>query len=392
MKRSVMRAFRIIAILFIVSLSIGGCNYVKNVQLLRGGSVNRTAFVDSLSFGWTKDLIVVPVTLQDEEDQRQMIFDTAAFDGKVEYGLATGIGLDVVSSKTSGTAQGVSREIETIRIDSLALGTTRFLDIGAGKLRYGSDSASQCIASHGIIGGNLIRLANWRIDYPRKMMYFSDEPFPQEPGLESISFKTPALSGVPSVSISVGGRVVSGVLFDTGYNGGLVLPLELASAFDAPLEAVILDHASSGIHGSNADSVMVKELEVQLGGAIATIPVTFSALGKALLGNDFLEHFVVTLDYESRQIQLSQREPIAVDRPRTFLPGVLDPSTWIVRQATPDLGVAVGDTLRTVNGKTPSELYTSFCDWVLNLDRLYEGSHVDVQTIDNRLLRIPVGK
>ena len=88
--------------------------------------------------------------------------------------------------------------------------------------------------------------------------------------------------------MKVGEKTVENILFDVGFNGGLVLPLSLAHHFESEETKVILDKSTSGIYGSNVDSLIVKKLKVNVGGYETEIIVEFSKLGKALLGNEFL--------------------------------------------------------------------------------------------------------
>lgn len=373
----------------ILILALAGCGYVRNVNLLRGGHLERTAFVDSVAFDIRLGLVIVEGRLSSSDSVYQFIFDTAAFDNKVEYDLATRLGLEVVSSKTSGSAQGISRRIETIRIDSFRIGDTVFAETGGGKLHYASTSASVCLAPHGIIGGNLIRLANWQIDFTTRTLRFSDLPFSEPDDGVWIPFDTPRLSGVPSIALQVEGQRVKDVLFDIGYNGGLVLPMEWAERFDEPVAAVIKDRSTSGIHGANEDSLIVKHLRVRVGDAEARIPVEFSALDKALLGTEVLEHFRITLDYEEDRIHLSPVSPLHVPAPRSFLPGILNDSTWVVNRVAEGLPLQLGQELALIDGQRPTDLFATWCDYVRGYGNLFSSGSLRVQTPGGQELVVP---
>ena len=370
-------------------LMLSSCSYMANVKLLTGGEIRRTDYVDSVPFVLRKDLIVVEAALNDESVARSFIFDTGAFDGKVEQGVADGLELDVVSTKTNSTAQGLRRKIEVVRIDSMRLGSTWAYDIGAGTLTYAATSASQCIAPHGIIGGNLIKLAHWKIDYEDQRLHFSDRPFEVDARATSIPFDRPALSGTPSIDLRVDGVTVKDVLFDVGYNGGLVLPMGLADRFDAPVLETILDESTSGIYGTNPDSLLVKELSVELGGVTSRVPVSFSALDKALLGNEILKHFTVVIDYDDKTIHLTPMREVVVQPSRNVLVAAENDSTWVVTRTTRSTDLALGDKLLTVNGKRPIEMFSSYCDYVMNVGRLFESDslHVEFEDGSRRSIR-----
>lgn len=356
---------------FILIFGLSSCSYFKNVGLLTGVEIKREDYVQTLPFEWRKDLIVVKAYLNDDTTAREFIFDTGAFNSKVEAQLAESLGLEVVTEKENSTAQGITRKIEVVRVDSLRLGETVVYDVGAGKVNYGKTSASPCIAGSGIIGANIIKLAHWKIDYEKQLLYFSDKPFEVDESSVALPFSRPVLSGVPSVEVEVGGRTVSNILFDVGYNGGLVLPMSVADAFEIQDTQIILDRATSGIYGVNTDSLLVKELEVRLGGQVSKIPVEFSALNKALLGNEFLKHFTVVISYEEKKIYLQNRRKVVVAAPKKFLIGIENDSTWVVTRTTPESSFPLGEKLRSVNGKAPHEVFSSHCDYIMNLHAFF---------------------
>ena len=370
-----------ISLLFVFLLC--SCNYISNVRLLSGGDIDRKNFTETIPFRYIKGLIVVDAQLENDTTQHQFIFDTGAFNSKVEYELADELDLPVKATKNNSTAAGVSRKIEVARIGNVQLGTTQFSNIGAGKLRYDEKSASPCIAEDGIIGANLIKLAHWKIDYQTQQLHFSDSPFsiPENRNVYHLSFKKPLLSGTPEIELGIAGRTISGVMFDVGYNGGLSLPANFADAFESDSTFTIFDQSTSGIYGSNVDTITTKVLEISLGGFKTKIPVEFSSIGKALLGNDVLEHFEVFLNYRKKRISLIPYEKPSVEFPRTFIPGIVNDSLWVVNRTSPELPFHLGDTLRSVNGKKPGEVFQNHCDYIINITSLLSNKSLEIETV-----------
>jgi len=366
------------------------CSYLKNVKLLTEGEIKRENYVQTIPFEWRKDLIVVKARLNPDPTEREFIFDTGAFNSKVESELANSLDLEVVTHKTNSTAQGISQKIEVVRVDSLRLGETTVYNIGAGKLKYAPTSASPCIAASGIIGANLIKLAHWKIDYTNQLLHFSDTPFEVAEGSYVLPFERPMLSGTPSIEIAIEGKEVEGILLDVGYNGGLVLPLPLANHFKDTESKTILDQSTSGIYGTNTDSLIVKNLEVDIGGAKAKIPVEFSALNKALLGNEFLKHFTVIINYDKEEIYLQKQQEIRVAPPYSFLVAMQTDSLWVVSRTTSELSLQLGDNLLSVNGKRPNDLFTSHCDYVMNIGNLMRQDSLKLQKMDGTVLNISI--
>ncbi|WP_338767890.1 pepsin/retropepsin-like aspartic protease family protein [Bernardetia sp. ABR2-2B] len=360
-------------LLFVLLTFISSCSYIKNVGLLSGGELKAKNFVQEVPFELKKDLIVVKVKLNADTVLREFIFDTGAFNSKVENNLATGLGLETVTTKSNSTAQGVTKEIEVTRLDSITFGETAFYKIGAGKVVYSEKSASPCIAKHGLIGANLMKLAHWKINYQNQKLYFSDTPFSMEGEYYSLPFESPVLSGTPKINLKIGEKTVENVLFDVGFNGGLVLPLSLAHHFESEETEIILDKSTSGIYGSNEDSLIVKKLKVELGGYKTEILVEFSKLGKALIGNEFLKHFTICIDYEEDKILLQPQKEVKIEAPTKFLLGMLNESLWVVNRTNSKLDLQLGDTVLSVNNHKPKDLFSSHCDYIINAKKMFEA-------------------
>jgi hypothetical protein len=339
------------------------------VKLLTGGSVADKNFEYTLPFEYSKGLIVVEGLVNDGAVPSKFIFDTGAFNSKIEQTLADSLSLKTIATKNNSTAAGVSQQIEVSKLDSLRLGDALFRNISAGKLSYAPESASPCIADDGIIGANLIKLAHWKIDFKNKELRLSDTPIKpiEEEESTTLSFKKPLLSGVPEIEVKVEGKTVEGVLFDVGYNGGLILPAQFASAFESDEERVFYDRSTTGIYGSKTDTLRAKVLKVTLGEFAFDIPVEFSSNGKALLGNEVLEHFDVYIDYSKKRITLAPITPVVVPKGRAFIPGILNDSLWVVNRTEPNVPLSLGDTLSSINGKKPGELFSNHCEYVMGI-------------------------
>ncbi|WP_340063600.1 retropepsin-like aspartic protease [Ascidiimonas aurantiaca] len=386
-----MRSTRLFYIL-IVPLLLSNCSYMANVRLLSNGELRKQEFVEVIPFELRKDIIVIKAYVNDDPTEKEFIFDTGAFNSKLENNLAETLGLPTVTTKKNSTAQGVTRDIEVTRIDSIRLGNTSFYNIGAGKVVYDKTSASPCVAAHGIIGANLIKLAHWKIDYQNEQIYFSDTPFPKVPNRTaySIPFEKPTLSGTPKITLEIEGRTVENILFDVGYNGGLVLPDKFKKAFSSKNERIVFDRSTSGIYGSNRDTLTIKDLEVSIGGYSQNMPVEFSAIGKALLGNEFLKSCIVLIDYDQQEITLQPFKEIHIERAKAFIPGILNDSLWVVNRTSPSFPLKIGDTLKAVNGYMPKDLFHSHCDYIMNISSLISKDTLAVKTVSDKMVTLVV--
>lgn len=344
-----------------------GCSYLTNVRLLHSGELSAPGVV-SLPFTYTKDLILVNATVNGQEGR--FLLDTGAFDSKVEHSFAEAAGLTEVTTKRVTTAQGLEDRLQVTQIAEFSLADATFKQTSAGILSFPDQSPTACVAPQGLIGANLMRRGYWKIDYQNQQLAVSEEPIPVPGSATLLGFRHPVMSATPTVTLTLGGREVSGVLFDTGFNGGLVLPRALVDEFPGEVTVELLDQSTSGIFGSNQDTLVVKDLRLELGAASATIPVEFSSLDKALLGNDVLEHFDVYIDYAQDEIALVPVSDVEVDPPRRFVPGITENDQWVVDRTVVNSNLALGQTLPDINGLRPSDVFDDYCDYFLNIDRI----------------------
>ncbi len=364
------------------------CNYFANVRLLTNGSVADKNYEHTIPFEYIKGLIVVEATLNADSIPRQFIFDTGAFNSKIEKTVADSLQLQTFATKENSTAAGLSRNIEVTRLDSLQLGDVLFRKIGAGKLEYAPTSASYCIADDGIIGANLIQLAHWKIDFHNTELTFSDTPFELQEGVARLPFTQPVFSGVPTINLSIENTMIEGILFDLGFNGGLILPTEFAQEFESEEEQILIDKSTTGIYGTNTDTLIIKQLEVSFDGFTTTVPVEFSSIGKALLGNEFLEHFDVFIDYKQKEISLAPVSEVKIPLGYQFIPGVLNDSLWVVTRTHLESEFQLGDTLTWINNKTPRDYFSNYCEYVMGIRALLE-SDLLITKMDESTLTVP---
>lgn len=379
--------YLIVAILLLIC----SCSYYKNVRLLTGGSLRRKDFVQEIPFKYRKGIIVIEAKINGDTTSREFIFDTGAFNSKIVKELANSLGLATVTTKENSTAQGNICTIEVARIDSIRLGETTFYNIGAGKLEYAQGSASPCIARDGLIGANLIKLAHWQIDYARQVIRFSDKPIhiPEDMPHFTLPFSRPVFSATPKVNLMVEGATVKGLLFDVGYNGGLILPAALSNRFPSTKESMLLDQSTSGIYGTNVDTLLERTLTIALDAAAYQIPVTFSSLGKGLIGNDFLEHFIVTINNTAHEITLMQQEEVVVEGGSPFIPGVLNDTLWVINRISESHQMLkLGDTLKAVNGYQPQDLFKDHCEYIIGVRQILNHQQVEVITLNDDRIRL----
>jgi predicted aspartyl protease len=313
----------------------------------------------------------------------EFIFDTGAFNSKINHTLTEAYNLETKAIKENEDSNGNVKIIEVTQLEKVQLGHTVFSTIGAGKVKYAEESPSPCIAEHGIIGANLIKLANWKIDYETHMIYFSDEPFNVENPAKAISlnYDAPTLSATPKVDLKIGDRSVENLLIDTGSNGGFRLPSALQNAFTSTETQTYYDRSVSGIYGFSTDTLVVKTLP--LDDFKTRFPIQFLALGKGLIGNEFLKYFKLYINTDDDVITLEPQRPIEIpkERPISLIP--TSENRWQINRvpANAEYNLKLGDTLLKLNNSTPKDLYKDYCEYVMKNHKIYESEYIELVTL-----------
>jgi len=373
---------RLLFTLCIALLLLTACEYSKTVYVLSKGKAKDKDFQASLPFEYYKGLILVKAFVNEDSQARSFIFDTGAFDGKIAAGWADSLKLEKQSYKQNSDSHGNTRKITMLSIKDLHLGgEAHFQEIAMGKVEYDSLSATPCITNAGLLGGNLLRLAHWKIDYETQTLGLSNKPLVQPDTAPSLvlDFERELLSAQPYITLKINGKEVSNICFDTGFNGGLSLPTSVMDALGANVLDTLFDFSSSGIYGKSVDTLYVAELQIE--GFPKPVQATFSAKGKALLGNEILSFFTIFIDPKKEEIKLFTRKNINFTQPKeaSFIPGVLNDTLWVVARCKSNSGFALGDTLRRINGQQPKALFSNYCDYYHRVGNLLRKDTILVE-------------
>ncbi len=345
--------------------------------------MQQTNFLESIDFENRHGLIVVKGFVNGNDDTLEFLFDTGAFDGKITRFWGDKYNLKEKATKNKSDSQGNENEISMTLIKELSLGTINFKNTAAGIIDFPQNSLSPCIAADGIIGANLIREANWKIDFVNNKIWITDDfsRFNElnTKEIQAIKFKKPLLSGTPTIDVTVNKKALGNILFDTGSNGSVDLPRSIKDQLFTTIETewdTTLDNSSSGIWGTNFDSVFATQSAINFEGYNSiSAEISFAEKGFAKVGNDVLEKYDVYLNYDKKRIYLNpnpQFQSIEAKQDFGFIPYYQSENYWTVenlRLGSPadNSGINFGDIITKIDGKTPEQFYSTFCgyfDWV----------------------------
>lgn len=210
----------------------------------------------------------------------------------------------------AGGSGGKSKTIELIQLDKVIVGNMQVLNVATGVTDF-SELFSSNIA--GILGSNFFKHFKVTIDYQENKVTLSQDtkPVKLKDNEIRIPFETDMKNGfAPKIECVVDGKIKGTGIIDTGTNGIADLPLAMmkkTSSFEEGAVLTAKGSMSAGMFGVEDESLAIRVKEIQIGDLrVTNIPSMSHAAknGHVLIGNNFLNKFLVTLNYPADEMIL----------------------------------------------------------------------------------------
>ncbi len=262
-----------------------------------------------------------------------------------------------------GDSTGAEKEIQLVEIESLKIGNKEIKNCGAGIFDFSLLERGMGIKIDGILGSNVLRYFNTKIDYKNKIILLSQNTQPLGFGRYRIPFEQDMKYGfAPVVQIKIEDRYTIEGMIDTGYDGCVAaIPATLIKKLHYPTKK-IKGVSGGGLNDVDTEGELLKLRGLEVGNTVrvSNIPVQSTKLDKVLLGKRFLDKFVVIIDYLSNELIL---EPI--EENFNFKDNIFDTGIRVLSDEHNKLkivgiqqdsqaeksGIQLGDEVLKVNGK-----------------------------------------
>ncbi|NAS30384.1 hypothetical protein GTQ40_05330 [Flavobacteriaceae bacterium R38] len=308
----------------LISILIISCNTVKKAvaTTISQGNVVTQNYKEEITFDYYQKFIFVSLTINEKD--YQFIYDTGNVLTAIDDDVAGEIVADYkdFSARLKDANDG-SRNTELITVKKINIGNIEFENIGAQITDLSAISESLgCKEIHGVIGSNLIRKAKWQIDYKNKTIVFSDHLESLIPNTNDYSINTVGLDfNQMKLEVKLNNESLN-YLLDTGYNGFIKSNLE---TFKKIKNQENFDYLESYNIGFSAFS---KNIDTTYYSSIKNISlntinfqnqiVNFRRTKIPLIGNRFLEHYLFTIDWNTKKIYLAPVKKMKEDFFRKF--------------------------------------------------------------------------
>ncbi len=291
-------------ILLIISVLILSCSGSKIIVLASQGDLTKKHFNTEIPFYYLGKYMYIDIVVN--QKTYTFLFDTGWDITHIDTSLLSEIDfLPIRKYKTSGSSFEETKLQYGTLASSLMIGDVEFRDIGVGiqDMSFLKSTFPDNKKIYGIIGANVLRKAFWQIDYDKRVIRFSDKMdnlFPSpEAQVVTLIPKSSSDWGACRIKVTING-VTDYFVFDTGSYGsfsGNFPYLERLKNGDKPLVEKSSDRESLKrkfkIDELEIDSLKFKNQELLVEKEI-----------NLLIGNDFLEEFIVTIDWVNHKLYL----------------------------------------------------------------------------------------
>jgi predicted aspartyl protease len=303
--------FRIHLILFVMALFLPSCTAFQAMKLVNSGEVVPNTYTESVvPFTLKGHPILIKARLNSSQKEYIFIFDTGALtlirqEVAKELGLPKGI--DVEANDTGGK----SKTIDLVKLDNIIVGNMEVRDCATGVTDFSEVFPPQIA---GILGSNFFKHFKVTVDYRKKEVTFSREK--KQTTVQNNEIRIPFESDMkmgfaPAIKCEVGSEIKATAIIDTGFPGVVALPLSIIKKTNSFKQGNVIaakGSMSGGMFGMADEDYGLRIDELKVGELkLRNIPSTSHSLkdGHLLLGNKFLEKFLVILHYPAEEIILT---------------------------------------------------------------------------------------
>lgn len=267
----------------------------------------------AIPFDFVRNQILIEVMIHGHGPYT-MILDSGVDPSAVDLTVAEELGLPVDRSQ-AGEASGAGNDrvlVYLAELTGLSIGGHLFETIQALAIDLQGFGERLGRPLHGILGYSFLNSRAVVIDYPAQQLHIYGEALPDRPIPDGISIPMTLLENQPLLApVLVNGYPLS-VTLDTGSSLGLAVFDHAARRIgldtlrsDAEPGTILGAQGEASIMSATVDSVGIGPLFVYEPAIV--FPEASRQDVDGNLGNGFLKHFVLTLDYVAKRVLLERK-------------------------------------------------------------------------------------
>ena len=259
-------------------------------------------FTEELKIEFISNLPLVDVEI--EGKKYRFLFDTGAF-SVIPRSLAKELKLEIQDEIDIVDAAGREDKLKVYTLPHLKMGGVEFENFSVVADDFAKEFPVSCIGFDGIVGYNFLKDLSIKLDYTKKILTLSDKK------INHSAYKTIAIQFDEKHAPLIPFAFEFGDLFvgiDTGKNDGILLG-------DTRVAAILKEYGygsrkmlgtySSSFSGLDTqrdlESFLVKDFSLDRSIQVDSFPVSVDESGQFLVGNSFLKHFDMIIDFKHKR-------------------------------------------------------------------------------------------
>ena len=299
-----------IPFLVLFCLVFNSCSIIKTNRLVKKSKLQNEVFYVEIPFTYNSNQIFVPVEI--EGKPYNFIFDTGADLSIIDQEILKSISYEKQFSRNVFDASNSKSKLDFISIPKIAISELEFTNIIAvsADLKHFEKRIS-CPRIDGVIGIDLIRKSNWKIDYKNNLLCATNS-FNK---IKNTEQPTAALlktgkNGAIITKLESGDKKIN-MKLDTGFSGGLLIDKHKSQLAynNYPNNQKTFTIAETGttlnekkMTKSRVDFIKLDQIKLQ--NSILTNQIVTLSNHKNLIGNSFLENYQVLMNFSNDEIIL----------------------------------------------------------------------------------------
>ncbi len=359
----------------------------KWTKSIHFGSIKSDSFSESIDVEVINGLIIIPVELRGKT--YHFLFDTGA-PNSISLEIQNDLNYKTVSKGHIIDTDRNRAKVKYIEIDSLILGKVAFYDQTAFVGDFTQNPLFKCLNIDGIVGSNLMRFCNWKIDYESKKILLTSELLDENDAYSKIPFTTDNQYNV-LIDLNIAGINIKNITVDYGSNGSLSLPSKVFSELinnrvtGNPYREIGVSQA--GIIGDivemNREIYYTDTLWLKKEFAVN---VLLQSEGSGLLGSKVLSNWVVGIDWSNQLLYLMEKREVPTSGTHGFGIGYSNEIGIYVQSVIMDgpaykIGLQPGMKILKINN-TVFDKNEGFCAIANSVDRTQNTITISFEDFD----------
>lgn len=286
--------------------------------MFQSTKLSEAGFSRTINYRSRLNLIIIPVKI--EGNEYHFLFDTGAV-CVLDSSLSEKISFKERQTVNVNDVNRTKNQLKVVELPELSIGGVSFRKTDFIMANLKAVNELNCLQVDGIIGANLMRKCNWKVDPAAKTIQLttSIDSFQIQSRYSKLKFQQ-VNHGTPEITISLRQKNIDKIRFDSGSNGSLSISEETANEMGLLKDAVEkFGVTSSGLYGARRDTMHLIDDLIQFDSTLAIQAIIdWDSKSKGLLGLKAIGNRQWILNYTNNEIWFEHSSTSDVS-PRTVM-------------------------------------------------------------------------